>query len=105
VGTPLYDRTMSFTYEDEERGALMRKVWSGTPFMTNCNTGAGDDRRMDEIRMWCRERWGDEAWPIHGRPGRWYVGGATVFGWTWIGFESAAMLAEFEAAHECRDEV
>lgn len=105
IGTPLYERMLNFSYPDAERGKLMREVWGGTPFMTNCNTGSADERRMDQIRTWCRQRWGDEALPIHGRAGRWHVGGATVFGWTWFGFESADMLCEFEATHECRDEV
>jgi hypothetical protein len=102
MGTPLYERMIDFAYGDAERAELMRTVWSGTPFMTNCNTGSPGDERMYEIRAWCRERWGDEAWPSHRRPGRWRVGSVTAYGWTWIGFESAAMLAEFEAVWECR---
>jgi hypothetical protein len=104
MGTPLYDRMLAYDYGDQERADLMREVWEGTPFMTNCNSGSIASDREREINDWCREHFGDEAWPIHGRPGNWQRGGATVYGWTWYGFRTAEMLKQFEAAWECKDE-
>ena len=101
----LFDRAMSFNYGDDERAELMRKVWTATPYMTNCNTGSDPYEKDREILLWCYDRWGDQASPIHGRAGRWQRGHATVFGWTWFGFETAEMLAEFEATWECRDDI
>lgn len=102
MGTALYERTIAFDYGDQERRDLMEKVWSMTPFMTECKTGSIATEQERSINDWCRKRWGDEAWPIHGLPGRWQRGSATVYGWTWYGFETAEMLEEFEAAWECR---
>jgi hypothetical protein len=80
--------------EGGERGALMRKVWEKTPWMVNAYTG---DPYIREIKMlrWCQENFGPEAWPIHGKPGKWYRGGATVNGWTRMGFETEAMMNKF----------
>ena len=49
------------------------------------------------ISQWCRERFGPEAWPIHGHPGQWHRGSAIIHGWTWMGFATEAMLREFLA--------
>ena len=76
----------------------MEKVWSVTPWMLDVYTGNIDSERYRTIVMWCRDTFGDEAWPIHGRPGEWQTGTATVFGWTWIGFDSEAKMQRFVEA-------
>lgn len=48
------------------------------------------------IMDWARERFGDEAWPIHGKAGSWHRGGATVYGWTWFGFDTEDRMREFQ---------
>jgi hypothetical protein len=35
---------------------------------------------------------------LHGKFGRWLFGGATVDGWTWVGFDTEAAMSEFRAA-------
>jgi hypothetical protein len=102
TGNGLYERMLGFDYQGGDMADLMHKVWSPTPFMTECHTGAVASDDWLAMRDWCRARWGDMAWPIHGRAGRWQDGSATVFGWTFFGFETAEMLAEFEAEWECR---
>lgn len=96
VGSPLYQRTMSFADEDSDRGLLMHKVWDGTPWMVDTYTGSiSNAGRYMDIMDWCREKFGDEAWPIHGKVGNWHCGGVTVHGWTWLGFATQEMLASF----------
>lgn len=95
-GSDLYHRSMAY-YETKERdgGELQHKVWDGTPWMIDAYTGdVADDRDM-EMREWCEEHIGPEAWPIHGRQGDWHRGGATVYGWTWFGFRTEEMLKRF----------
>ena len=104
MGSPLFHRIVSFDYGDDERSALMLKVWSGTPWAVETWTGGIDNDQSREIMDWCRERWGDGALPIHGRPGRWYRGSATVHGWTFFGFETEAMMREFASEWKVRDE-
>jgi hypothetical protein len=96
-GNELYHRTISFDYGDEDRRALMEKVWTVTPWMVNAFTGSINDPREREIAEWCRAEFGDEAWPIHGRPGSWQRGSATIHGWTFLGFDTPEKLAAFEA--------
>lgn len=98
IGTELFARTLAFDYGDEERSALMRKVWSPTPFMVNVDTGSPDSDRYREILQWCRENIGPQAHPIHGKDGDWQTGTATVFGWTWMGFATEDLLNRFLAA-------
>ena len=95
-GSALYHRSMAF-YADRERdgGALQHKVWDNTPWMTDAFTGRCGQERDLEMRTWCEERFGDEAWPIHGKAGNWNRGGATIYGWTWFGFATEAMMHEF----------
>ncbi|WP_278366920.1 hypothetical protein [Marinobacter salarius] len=86
---------------------LMHKVWDGTPWMIDAYTGgmARGDERYREIMEWCRDQFGPEAWPIHGKPGDWHCGGATVMGWTWLGFATKEMMDKFAAAWPVPDEV
>lgn len=99
-GTELFERMLAFNYEDTERAELMRKVWSVTPFMVDCETGSPGDASYQRIMKWCRRNFGPEAWPIHGRDGEWQSGTATVFGWTWIGFKTQDQLDQFLARKE-----
>lgn len=96
-GSPLFHRTMAFEHDDAKKQVLMREVWSGTPWMVTADTGRCGEDRDFEIREWCRDQFGDEAWPIHGRPGSWQRGSATVFGQTWFGFAEEAQMQAFVA--------
>lgn len=97
-GTDLYHRSMAY-YEAKEPdgGELQHKVWDATPWMVNAYTGSIADDRDMEIRDWCEQEFGQEAWPIHGKAGNWHRGGATVYGWTWFGFAASEMLERFNA--------
>jgi len=91
-GTEIYDRVMASPQGDE----LMHKVWDNTPWIIDCYTGGIDIYgRYQEIREWCTENFGKEAWPIHDKPGNWNVGSATIHGWTWIGFHTVDMMHKF----------
>jgi len=90
-GSDLYQRQIAGC-EDE----LMHKVWDGTPWMVDAFTGSTSTDRYLEMVEWCREQFGPEAWPIHGKPGNWHTGGATVFRWTWMGFRDEEMMRLFE---------
>lgn len=90
-GSALYHRQIVSNGDD-----LMHKVWGGTPWMVNAYTGnISNFGRYGEIMDWCRERFGPEAFPIHGKPGDWHSGGATVLGWTWMGFKTKQMMEQF----------
>ena len=95
AGTDLYERTITYDYGDNDRQELMRKVWSGTPWMVDAYTGSIETDRDREMRQWCRDQFGNECLPIHGRPGRWQRGGATIYGWTWFGFDTEDAMNEF----------
>lgn len=90
-GSDLYKRQI-FDCDDD----LMHKVWDGTPWMVDAYTGSiSDGDRYREIMQWCRDSFGPEAWPIHGKDGDWHSGGATVCGWTWMGFKTSDMARKF----------
>lgn len=93
--TPLYDRMLAFNYEDDERSELMRKVWSGHPWMVDSFTSGYRHGREYEILDWCYETFGQQASPIHDRPGAWLRGNATVNGWTWFGFTNESDMNAF----------
>lgn len=96
--TALYDRMLAFNHEDEERAALMRMVWEGTPWMVDAYTGGyGENGRMRDMMRWCYDTFGDQASPIHGCPGTWQQGCATIYGWTWFGFASEVDMDRFMA--------
>ena len=93
TGTDLYRRRIASAANDDERGALMAEVWTPTPWMESVFTGYGDSERRREMREWCRERFGEEAFIIAGKPGAWQFGLATIYGWNWIGFATEAQMA------------
>lgn len=103
MGSPLYHRMLEYDYGDPETLALMHKVWDGMPFMVNAFTGPCADNLDREIRDWCHDTFGPEAWPIHGKPGDWHRGNATIYGWTWFGFKTREMLQQFSDAWEVED--
>lgn len=97
MGSELYARMIELNADERERiQALMRKAWDATPWMLDAWTG--DQERLRAIREWCAERFGPEGWPLHDRPTRWFLGGATIGGWTWMGFDTEEAMREFEAA-------
>lgn len=96
MGSALYRRAMAYYDTNDRDPALQHKVWDPTPWMLDVYTGRGDDR-MRAILAWCLERFGDEAWPIHGKPGSWHMGGATLYGWTWFGFDTEEKMRAFQA--------
>ncbi len=95
MSSALHARMLEFDYGDDERSDLMRKVWAGTPWIVDAQTGPINSDTERAMIAWCREAFGDEAWPIHGRPGEWQRGSATIHGWTWMGFTTEAQLQQF----------
>ena len=90
-GSDLYNRVI-IKFDN----SLMHKVWDNTPWMINVFTDDSDSERRNEICHWCNDNFGKEAWPIHGFDGNWHQGGATIDGWTWIGFATKNMMEKFE---------
>lgn len=91
-GSEIYEWIVNQDTADD----LTHKVWDGTPWIVDAFTGRiGDEMRDCKIIKWCRDNFGEEAWPIHGKPGDWHRGGATVMGWTWIGFKTEEMMHKF----------
>ncbi len=97
AGTDLYRSILAFNDDDPERKALMARVWRDTPWMVDAYTGSHDSDRRHHLLEWCHEQFGPEAAPIHGRPGSWHSGGATVYGWTWMGFATEDQMCKFMA--------
>ncbi len=95
AGTDLYRSALAFNDDDPERKALMAQVWRDTPWMVDAYTGSHDTDRRHDLMEWCREQFGPEAWPIHGHAGQWHSGGATVNGWTWMGFATEDQMRRF----------
>lgn len=95
TGTELYRKMLAFDYGDAERSDLMARVWRGTPWLVDAYTGQSADDRDMEMREWCHDHFGTEARPIHGTAGRWQRGSATIYGWTWFGFETEEMMNAF----------
>ena len=95
TGTDLYRHVIA-----QGDSGLMHKVWEPTPWVVDVWTGGFSNNytREQEIRRWCAERFGPECFVIGGREGKWQRGGATIHGWTWMGFETEAMMNEFLAA-------
>lgn len=100
MATELYRDTIAWADRNLDEGgvALQHTVWDGTPWMVDAFTGSIESDRDYEIRKWCNEEFGPEARPIHGIPGAWHRGVATVNGWTWIGFAEREMMERFVAA-------
>ena len=90
-GSALYGRVIA-----PSNDPLMHKVWDETPWMLNAYTDSVNTERWEDIMQWCKAEFGFEASPIHDLEGKWHVGGATIYGWTWIGFATEEMITRFE---------
>jgi len=98
--TPLYRNIIEHGQTSFAADVLTRKVWSNTPWVAHVYFGRGNEERIDiehKILAYCTEHFGQEAWPIHDKPGNWYRGGATVDGWGWIGFHTEETMLQFFA--------
>ena len=101
VGSALYHRVMGYDSTDD----LTHKVWDGTPWMVEAYTDSINSQRWQNVMEWCREYCGPEAWPIHGKAGKWHSGGVTVNGETWMAFADEQMMNDFNAKWQnCGDE-
>lgn len=96
MATRLYQQILAFNYGDTERSDLMKEVWQGTPWMLDAYTGHMGDSRERDMLHWCYDTFGEQAFPIHGRPGVWQRGGATIHGWTWFGFSNESDMQRFK---------
>ena len=95
--TNLYNGIMK--HAEPDHLDLSHKVWDPTPWVIDVFIGERDEigNGVDEqaIRSFCEENFGVQSWPIHDRPADWYRGGATVDGWTWLGFKTKVMMEKF----------
>lgn len=96
-GSDLYRQMLAFDYGDEARRGIMEEVWTVTPWIIDAHSGSINSDTERALISWCRSTFGDEALPIHGRPGEWQRGSATIHGWTWFGFRTEAQLDQFRA--------
>ena len=99
TGSPIYQRMGE--HLEGERLSQMLEFWKGTPWIADVFTGSSGEDRSMEMRHWLHENFGPQAWPFGKNPrgGRWLLGGATIFGWTWIGFASEADMNAFFVAY------
>ncbi len=83
---------------DEFSDGIMPRVWSPTPWI--CSAYTAPEQRFRAMAEWCFDRLGPESFPFgdNPRPGRWRSGNATVFGWTWFGFDTREEMDAFAAA-------
>ena len=95
IGTDLYQEIIAFNHGDDVSNRLAHMAWDSTPFVVNVFTGEVGGDRFRKIGRWCSEKFGNEAWPLHGRNGSWYRGCVTIFGWAWFGFSTAEQLKQF----------
>jgi hypothetical protein len=72
---------------------LEHTVWDPTPWVIDIYS-PHDALRTSHI-CWLRENIGKESWPLHGEPGDWHFGGATVQGQVWLGFKTEEMMQRF----------
>lgn len=94
-GSDLFVQMQTFDYGDDERRDLMIEVWSPTPWIVDAFSDSVNSVTERAMLDWCRAAFGDEAWPIHGRPGEWQRGSATIHGWTWFGFRTEGQMNQF----------
>lgn len=99
--TPIYDKIIDHAKAkgDEDALALAHKVWDDTPWVIDVWLGEPDDvgeyAYERNINCWCNQYVGKQAWPIHGKTGKWYRAGFSVNGWTWIGFDTQGHMSDF----------
>lgn len=93
--TELFLETAAFAEDLGDNGDLMRKVWENTPWMIDVYTDSPNTDRWYDVMQWCQGEFGQERWPLHGIEGDWHTGGATIHGWTWIGFATEEMMNKF----------
>ncbi|MEQ8511530.1 MAG: hypothetical protein RLN67_13820 [Algiphilus sp.] len=97
-GTDLHRRVLAHDHGSESRNELVRRVWADHPWVIDVQTDSPGCDKYREMCEWLHDRFGRQASPIHSIPGEWQFGGATIDGWTWLGFaEKADMLAFIEA--------
>ena len=93
--TELYDKIIKHGETSCAGSDLTHKLWDHTPWVIDVFFGGHNSESERSILDYCFCNFGPEAWPIHGKPGNWYRGGATVDGSGWIGFHTAAMMEQF----------
>lgn len=78
-------------------GSEHEDVWHKHPWMVDAYTSSTNEVRYMQMRKWLHDTFGKESWPYSDQPDwrDYYVGGATVMGWTWIGFKTEDGMQQF----------
>lgn len=99
IGNDRYRRGVEWarTNLDAEGLALHHKVNDPTPWIIDVRLPEPNSREWFDLREWCDQEFGPQSWPIHNRPGAWYIAGATVFGHTDMGFATEELMKRFIA--------
>lgn len=95
MSTKLYHRIIDRSRGGNGDTELAHLVWDPTPWVVDVFTGRVDSDLRHEMSDWLRSEIGVESWPIHKKPGVWHFAGATVDGWTWLGFATEDMMQRF----------
>jgi len=101
-GTALYRDIIEHDYGNSDTQALMRKVWSPTPWVITVKDFEPNSSEWFNFVEWACIEIGPESWPIHDRPGDWYRAGATINGRTNYGFSSEEAMEKFTARYPDR---
>ena len=76
---------------------LQAELWAPTPWVIDTYTDYISSSRYNKIMSWCHKAFGAESDPMRGVVGNWRCGAATVFGYTWLGFDSKDKADQFES--------
>ena len=91
----LYGHGMAKSHDQHPQPHTLQEACGGTPFGVNAYTGPLGECRIEDIREWCCDHYGPEAWPRGGQAGEWYSGSTTINGWTWFEFATETMMTDF----------
>lgn len=103
-GSPLWFETVAWAARRgfDDRSMSLIESWKETPYMVDARTHGPDTVEWYQMMEWCYDKWGRQCSVIHSIEGDWHCGGATIQGWTWMGFKTQYMLDEFKAKWETR---
>ena len=99
-----YGHGMANSHDQHPQPNTLQEACGGTPFGVDAYTGRATECRIEDMRKWCRDNYGPEAWPVLGKPCEWYSGSATINGWTRFEFATETMMTNFLEAWPTPDD-
>ena len=73
-GDELYGHGIAKRQDQHPQPNTLQEACGAASFGVDAYTGRAPECRIEDMRKWCHDHYGPEAWPVLGKTGEWHSG-------------------------------